>query len=155
MAVLKENFISYAVDEESNAKVNPIDNNKSIIIDQYTNDVETGNPELFEGGKTMKDVFDHFKPEVEVDFVDEEGGMVNETLHFRSVKDFEANGGKGNLVANSRFLSDIKMKVDANAKIRKQIEQNKRLRDILKDDKAKAELKEMLEILLDELKTSK
>jgi len=153
--MLKENFISHAVDEESNAKVNPIDNNKSIIVDQYTSDVEPGAPELFEGGKTLKDVFSHFKPKVEVDFVDEEGGMLNETLHFNSIKDFEADGGKGNLVSNSPFLSSVKMKVDVNAKIRKQIEQNKKLRDILKDDQAKSELKELLEAMLEELKSSK
>jgi hypothetical protein len=153
--MLKENFISHAVDEESNAKVNPIDNNKSIIIDQYTTDVATGNPELFEGGKTLKDVFDHFKPNVEVEFTDEEGGSVNEVLHYNSIKDFEANGGRGNLVTNSPFLSDVKMKVDVNTKIRKQIEQNKKLRDILKDEQAKTELKELLEILLEEINNSK
>ena len=30
---MKENFISMAPDEESNAKVTPIDNNKTLMID--------------------------------------------------------------------------------------------------------------------------
>ncbi|MDL2296394.1 hypothetical protein LJC68_00220 [Bacteroidales bacterium OttesenSCG-928-B11] len=153
--MLKENFISHAEDEESNAKVSLIDNNKSIICDQYTSDAEVGNPELFEGGDTIKDVFDHFKPNVEVSFTDEEGGSVNETLHFNSIKDFEANGGRGNLVSNSAFLSDIKMKADINTKVRKQIEQNKKLRDILKDEKSRDEFKAMIEIMLEELNNSK
>ena len=42
---MKENFISMAPDEESNAKVSPVDNNKTLMIDQYTSDAEPGNPE--------------------------------------------------------------------------------------------------------------
>ena len=150
--MLKENFISYAPDEESNAKVNPIDNNKSIIIDQFTKDVEVGNPDFLQEAKTLKDVFEYFKPSVEVEFNNEEGGSVYETLQFKEMRDFETAGGKGNLVANSNFLSEIKTKVDSNAKIRKQIEQNKKLRDILKDKEAKLELKLLLESMLEELK---
>ncbi|HOY32298.1 MAG TPA: hypothetical protein PKW80_10500 [Bacteroidales bacterium] len=149
---MRENFISRAEDEESNAKVNPIDNNKTLIIDQYTNDVAMGDPELLEKAKTIKDVLDHFKPKAEAEFLDEDGGSVNEVLHFKEMSDFEANGGKGNLVVNSTFLSNIKAKVDINAKLRKQIEQNKKLRDIMKDKQAKEELKAVLEALLEELK---
>jgi len=150
--MLKENFISYAPDEESNAKVNPIDNNKSIIIDQFTKDVEVGNPDFLQEAKTLKDVFEYFKPSVEVEFNNEEGTSIYETLQFKEMRDFETSGGKGNLVANSNFLSEIKTKVDSNAKIRKQIEQNKKLRDILKDKEAKLELKLLLESMLEELK---
>lgn len=153
--MLKENFISQAPDEESNAKVTPLDNNKTIIIDQYTSDVEVGDSELFEAPKTMQDVFAHFKPTVDVEFEDEMGGIVSEKLHFNEMRDFEANGGKGNLVTNSPFLSGAKSKVDVAAKIRKQIEQNRRLRDILKDEEGKAELKELLEALLQEIKEQK
>ena len=78
---MKENFISMAPDEESNAKVSPIDNNKTLMIDQYTSNVEPGNPEFVENIQTLQDAFAHFKPSVEVDFVDEEGGSVNELLH--------------------------------------------------------------------------
>lgn len=153
--MLKENFISQAPDEESNAKVTPLDNNKSIIIDQYTSDVEVGNSELFENPKTMQDVFNHFKPTVNVEFEDEQGGIVSEQLKFNEMRDFEANGGKGNLVTNSPFLSAVKSKVDVSAKIRKQIEQNQRLRNILKNEESKAALKEVLEELLEEIKNQK
>ena len=37
---MKENFISMAPDEESNAKVTPIDNNKTLMIDQYTSNAD-------------------------------------------------------------------------------------------------------------------
>ena len=152
---MKENFISMAPDEESNAKVSPIDNNKTLMIDQYTSDVEPGNPELVEDIQTIGDAFARFKPSVEVDFVDEDGGSVNETLRFNELRDFEAQGGKGRLVENSAFLSGVKKKIDTNAKIRKSIEQNRKLRDILKDSTGREELKAMLKALLEDLESSK
>ena len=152
---MKENFISMAPDEESNAKVSPIDNNKTLMIDQYTSDAEPGNPEFVENIQNINDAFAHFRPKVEVDFVDEEGGSVNEVLEFNELRDFEAQGGKGNLVRNSQFLSGMKQKIDTSAKIRKSIEQNRKLRDILKDASAKEELKEMLQAMLAELEGTK
>lgn len=148
---IKENFISMAPDEESGAKVSLIDQNKTLMIDQYTTNVEPGNPELVEDIQNIDDAFEHFKPQVEVDFVDEEGGSVNETLHFSEIRDFEAQGGKGKLVENSAFLSGIKAKIDTNVKVRKSIEQNRKLRDILKDQNSRDELKEMLQAMLAEL----
>lgn len=125
------------------------------MIDQYTSDVEPGNPELVEDIQTIGDAFARFKPSVEVDFVDEDGGSVNETLRFNELRDFEAQGGKGRLVENSAFLSGVKKKIDTNAKIRKSIEQNRKLRDILKDSTGREELKVMLKALLEELESSK
>lgn len=148
---MKENFISMAPDEESNAKVNPIDNNKTLLIDQFTADVEPGNPEFVEDIQNINDAFAHFKPQVEVTFTDEDGGAVDETLHFSELRDFEANGGKGRLVENSAFLSGVKEKIDTNVKIRKSIEQNRKLRDILKDAGSREELKQLLESMLEEL----
>ena len=148
---MKENFISMAPDEESNAKVSLIDQNKTLMIDQYTSDVEAGAPEFVEDVQNINDAFERFKPKVDVTFTDEEGGAVEETLKFGELRDFEANGGKGRLVENSPFLSGVKMKIETNQKIRKSIEQNRKLRDILKEADNRAELKEMLQGMLDEL----
>lgn len=149
---MKENFISMAPDEESNAKVSLIDQNKTLMIDQYTTDVEAGNPEFVEDIHNINDAFEHFKPKVNVTFTDEEGGAVEESLKFGELRDFEANGGKGRLVENSPFLSGTKMKIETNQKIRKSIEQNRKLRDILKEAGSRDELKTMLQSTLDELK---
>ena len=152
---MKENFISMAPDEQSNAKVSLIDQNKTLMIDQYTSDVEAGNPEFVEDIQNINDAFERFKPKVDVTFTDEEGGAVEETLKFGELRDFEANGGKGRLVENSPFLSGVKMKIETNTKIRKSIEQNRKLRDILKDAGSREELKEMLKSMLDELEGAK
>ena len=151
---MKENFISMAPDEESNAKVSLIDQNKTLMIDQYTSDVEAGNPEFVEDIHNINDAFAHFKPKVNVTFTDEEGGSVEETLKFGELRDFEANGGKGRLVENSEFLSGVKMKIETNEKIRKSIEQNRKLRDILKEADSRAEMKALLKSMLDELEAA-
>ena len=152
---MKENFISMAPDEESSAKVSLIDQNKTLMIDQYTTDVEAGSPEFVEDIQNINDAFEHFKPKVNVTFTDVEGGAVEETLKFGELRDFEAVGGKGRLVENSPFLSGVKQNIDTNVKIRKSIEQNRKLRDILKDAGSRAELKEMLQAMLDELESAK
>ena len=151
---MKENFISMAPDEESSAKVSLIDQNKTLMIDQYTSDVEAGAPEFVEDIQNINDAFERFKPKVDVTFTDEEGGAVEETLKFGELRDFEANGGKGRLVENSPFLSGVKMKIETNQKIRKSIEQNRKLRGILKEAGNREELKEMLQSMLDELKAA-
>ena len=152
---MKENFISMAPDEESSAKVSLIDQNKTLMIDQYTSDVEAGNPEFVEDIQSIGDAFAHFKPKVGVTFTDAEGGAVEETLKFGELRDFEAQGGKGKLVQNSAFLSGVKEEIDTSAKIRKSIEQNRKLREILKDAGSREELKAMLQGMLDELEGTK
>ena len=148
---MKENFISMAPDEESNAKVSLIDQNKTLMIDQYTSDVEAATPESVEDIHNIDYAFPHFKHKVEVAFTDEEGGSVTETLKFGELRDFEAQGGKGRLVQNSPFLSGVKSKIDTDEKIRKSIEQNRKLRDILKEAGSRDELKQMLQSMLSEL----
>ena len=152
---MKENFISVAPDEESSAKVSLVDQNKTLMIDQYTTDVDPGNPEFVEDVQSIGDAFAHFKPKVDVTFTDADGGAVDETLKFGELRDFEAQGGKGRLVQNSPFLSGVKEQIDTNVKIRKSIEQNRKLRDILKDAGSREELKEMLQSMLDELEAAK
>ena len=76
---------------------------------------------------------------------------MEETLKFGELRDFEAQGGKGKLVQNSKFLSGVKEEIDTNVKIRKSIEQNRKLRDILKEAGSREELKAMLQSMLDEL----
>ena len=146
---LRENFISDAPDEETGGKVNAISQNKTLYIGQFSDQVTE--PELFQEAQTIQDVFQKFKPQVAVEFQTENGDYVEETLSFNEMKDFEINNGSGQLVQNSSFLLSVKNNIDANAKMRKHIEQNKRLRDIIGQTDTKEELRYILQNLLDEL----
>jgi len=150
---LRENFISDAPDEEVGGSVNAISQNKTLYIGQFSDSVTE--PELFQEATNINAVFEKFKPQVNVEFRNEDGDSVDETLSFREMKDFEVNNGNGKLVSNSSFLLSVKNNIEANVKIKKQIEQNKRLRDILGNQQSKEELRNVLQNLLDELENTK
>jgi len=149
----KEIFFTDTPDEESGNKVQAISQNKTLIVDQFTNSVSE--PELLQEAKNIKDVFEHFKPEVDVEFSNENGESVSETLKFREIKDFDVDNGKGQLVQNSEFLMSVKSNIEASAKMKKQIETNKKLRDVLNNTADKESLKNALQAMLDELNSNK
>jgi predicted component of type VI protein secretion system len=133
--------------------VNAISQNKTLYIGQFTDTVSE--PELYQEAETIDAVFEKFKPNINVEFQSEDGGMVEENLAFNNMKDFEVNNGSGQLVQNSAYLLSVKNNIDANAKMRKNIEQNKRLRDLIGSPESKEELRNVLQSLLDELEGSK
>ena len=159
----KENYLSRLEDEESSAGIEGLSQNKTLYVDQFTSEVSYENrglamEEVEEDGRkrgvyprSLKEVFAYFKPKVEVDFSGDGGETKTEVLDFKEMKDFEINNGKGNLVTNSPFLSDLKTKKENCETVQKQIEKNARLRDILKDAEGRNELKALLESLLGEL----
>ena len=148
---IRENFISDAPDEESGAKVNLIDNNKTLYIDQFTSDVQSEGWAFEQDIRSIDDAFNCFQPTVDVDFTDSDGNTVSETLEFKEIRDFEAQGGKGRLVENSNYLSGVKKELDSSTKMLKTIKQNRKLNDILKHAESRAELKDLLQSLLAEL----
>jgi Uncharacterized protein conserved in bacteria len=153
MNLLRENFISDAPDEEAGGRVNAISQNKTLYIGQFTDRVVE--PELYQDATNINQVFEHFKPSVEVDFQNEDGEIHEETIRFNEMKDFEVDNGNGQLVTNSSFLLNLKSSIDANTKMKRQIEQSKRIRDILGNKQSKQELREVLQYLLDELESNK
>jgi len=159
----KENYLSRIEEEDSSAGIEGLSQNKTLYVDQFTADVTFENrglamEEVEEDGKkrgvyprTMKEVFAYYKPKVEVGFSGDGGETKKEVLNFKDMKDFEINNGKGDLVNNSPFLSNLRNKKENCESVQKQIEKNARLRDILKDAESRGELKSLLESLLGEL----
>jgi len=159
----KENFLSRLEDEDSSAGIEGLSQNKTMYVDQFTSEVTFENrglamEEVEEDGqkrgvypRSLKETFAHFKPKVEVELSGDGGENKKEVLNFKEMKDFEINNGKGNLVTNSPFLSELRVKRENCETVQKQIEKNARLRDILKDQQGKEELKALLEALLVEL----
>lgn len=132
------------------AGVSDLKSNKTVYIDMFSTDLDGKEP-LCKPTK-LQDVFDYYEPSVNVTFKDADGADVEETLRFSNLKDFEANGGNGNLVKNSTFLNSIKQDIDINSKILDQMRRNAKLRNILKDASSKQELIDMLQGMIEELK---
>ena len=99
----------------------------------------------------MKEVFEHYQPSKEgVALETEEGGAVYENFEFKQIKDFEDE----QLIEQSNLLSSKKAKIDAYNSVIRQLEKNKTLRNTLKDDASKENLKNALKALLTELENA-
>jgi len=145
-------IVGISTNGDDGGNVNEIPHSKPLYVGQFTNIVNE--PELLKAAN-LKAVFGHFKPEIGVDFVDEEGGSVDDVLKFSEMRDFEVNNGNGKLVTNNPFLNELKSNIDANAKMSKLIMQNARLRGLLTNEQSKEGLRNVLQYLLDELENEK
>lgn len=145
----RKTVISKVVEENAQDGVIEFPQNRTLYADQFT-DVVPNTDEDREGfkAKSMKDVFEHYQPSKEgVTLTTEEGGAVYEDFEFRQIKDFEDE----QLIAQSELLSGKKAKIDAYNSVIRQLERNKTLRNALKNDAARDDLKNALKALLAEL----
>ncbi|HXB07026.1 MAG TPA: hypothetical protein VNW04_07920 [Puia sp.] len=127
-----------------------IPQNRVLMAEKLTANAPV-KPEIVQGLTTVEEVFEHFKPKVEMDFETEEGTTRKETLHFTNLGDFGIKG----ITAQSGFLADLNLKKDQYQKIIKQLKTNKLLKQALADPEAKQALLTSLHALIKELETNK
>ena len=148
----RKTVISKVLDVEAQDGIIEFPQNRALYADQFTDEAPQSDEDR-EGfnAKSMKDVFEHYQPsKKDVALENEEGGAVFEDFDFKSVKDFEDDA----LIANSELMSAAKGKIDAYNSVIRQLEKNKSLRNALKDDAAKGNLKNALKALLAELEAA-
>ncbi|MBO7189422.1 MAG: hypothetical protein J6V55_02425 [Alistipes sp.] len=145
----KKTVITKVLDANAQDGIIEFPQNRTLYADQFT-DVAPNTDEDREGFKatSMKDVFEHYQPSKEdVALETEEGGVVYENFEFKQIKDFDDE----QLIAQSQLLSGNQAKIDAYNSVIRQLEKNKTLRNTLKDDASKDNLKNALKALLAEL----
>ena len=145
----KKTVITKVLDANAQDGIIEFPQNRTLYADQFT-DVAPNTDEDREGfkAKSMKEVFEHYQPSKEgIALETEEGGAVYENFEFRQIKDFEDE----QLIEQSELLSGKKAKIDAYNSVIRQLENNKSLRNTLKDDSSKENLKNALKALLTEL----
>lgn len=145
----KKTVITKVLDANAQDGIIEFPQNRTLYADQFT-DVAPNTDEDREGfkAKSMKDVFEHYQPSKEgIALETEEGGAVYENFEFRQIKDFDDEL----LIEQSNLLSGKKAKIDAYNSVIRQLENNKSLRNTLKDDSSKENLKNALKALLTEL----
>lgn len=148
----KKTVISKVLDANAQDGIIEFPQNRTLYADQFT-DVAPNTDEDREGfkAKSMKEVFEHYQPSKEgVALETEEGGAVYENFEFKQIKDFEDE----QLIEQSNLLSSKKAKIDAYNSVIRQLEKNKTLRNTLKDDASKENLKNALKALLTELENA-
>lgn len=145
----RKTVISKVLDVEAQDGIIEFPQNRILYADQFTDEAPTTDEDR-EGfkPKNMNDVFEHYQPSKNgVTMETEDGGAVYEDFDFKSIKDFEDE----QLISQSDLMSGAKNKIDAYNSVIRQLEKNKTLRNTLKDEAARGNLKNALKALLAEL----
>ncbi|WP_452222692.1 hypothetical protein [Lacinutrix chionoecetis] len=130
--------------------IQDIPQNRTLLVEKLTQD-QPIKPEIVKGLKTIDDVFEHYKPNVEVEFENAEGVGKKETLNFKGLGDYGAIG----ITKQSKFLKELSVEKDQYVKIAKQLKTNKILRSALEDPEAKQALMDSIRALLTEIEANK
>ena len=135
---------------DANEAIAEIPQNRTLFAQKLTAE-DPIKPELVEGLTTVEKVFEHYKPEIKVDFEDANGAIKMENLKFKNLGDF---GTKG-ITRQSSFLTGLETEKDQYQKIVKQLKTNKILKAALEDPDAKKALQDTLQSLIKELEENK
>ena len=146
----KKTVITQVQDVEVNESIIEFPQNRALITEQLTYN-EPPKPEIVRGLKTVDEVFEHYKPKVDVEFQNSEGGTKKEALSFNNLADFSVKG----LTAQSEFLQELDMQKNEYQKIIKQLKTNKQLRQVISDIESKKALLNSILALLKELEATK
>lgn len=122
--------------------------NRTLLVEKLTAD-DPINPEKVEKLETIEGVFAHFKPNIDVEFENEDGQNIKENFRFQTVADFLIT----NMTKNSPFLKGLSDQQDFYNKMIKQLRANKILQRALQDGETKVAFIEALQALLSELES--
>jgi predicted component of type VI protein secretion system len=139
-----------AVKMDASEGMAEISMNRSLFVQKLTAD-DPVRPEAVYDLKTVDEVFEHFKPAVDVEFETQDGSAKEETVNFRSVADFKASS----IVQQSNFLQGLNNEKDSYTKIMKQLKTNKLLKNVVENPENKEAFIAALQNLIQELDSSK
>ena len=135
---------------DANEAFADIPQNRTLLVEKLTNDPAI-KPVVQTGLKTVEEVFEHYKPEVEVEFEDNDGVGKKEKLKFANLGDFGAKG----ITRQSEYLKDLDTEKDQYIKVVKQLKTNKILKTAIADPEAKQALLDSIRALLTEIEENK
>ena len=135
---------------DANEAFADIPRNRTLLVEKLTNDPAV-KPVVQTGLKTIEEVFEHYAPEVQVEFEDADGVGKKEQLKFGNLGDFGAKG----ITRQSNFLKDLATEKDQYIKVVKQLKTNKILKTAIADPEAKAALLDAIRALLTEIEENK
>lgn len=126
-----------------------IPENRTLLVEKLTAE-EPVSPEKAEGLNSVEEVFDFFKPNIDIEFETGDGQPVKENFRFKNVGDFSVE----NLTDQSKFLKELDVEGQSYEKMIKQLRSNKVLQRALETPEAKKALIEALTQLTSELEES-
>ncbi|MET3981051.1 putative component of type VI protein secretion system [Mucilaginibacter sp. UYP25] len=120
--------------------------NKTLFIQKLT-DNEPLRPEKVEGLKTVEEVFEHYKPNVNIALTKQDGSTISENLKFQNLSDF----GVKKVVQQSSYLRKLNIEREMHMNIIKQLKTNKTLKTTLDNDETRAAFISALKSFVKEL----
>ena len=150
MAVEKYSIGGTVTETEAFEAFADIPQNRVLLAEKLTANTPI-RPEIVQGLTSVEEVFEHFKPKVDIDFETEEGTGKKETLQFNNLGDFGVKG----ITAQSSYLGDLTLKKEQYHKIIKQLKTNKLLKQALANADSKEGLINSLNALIKELEQSR
>lgn len=138
------------VKTDANEAIQEIPQNRTLFVEKLTQN-QPLKPEIITGLTNIDSVFEHFQPEVEVDFEDAEGVERKEPLKFGNIGDY----GEMGIIRQSKFLKGLSTEKDQYIKVMKQLKTNKILKAALTDPDAKQALLDSIRALLSEIEENK
>ena len=136
------------VKKDASEAISNIPSNRTLLIQKLTHETPV-TPEAVYNLQTVEEVFENFAPKLEIEFQDENGSDVKETMNFKNLGDFNPKPIKD----NSQFLNKLSIEKDQNTKITRQLTSNRALKKALDNPDTRAAIIETLEASLTELST--
>jgi hypothetical protein len=133
---------------DANEAIVEISHNRTLFAEKLTQQTPV-KPEIVQGLTTVEDVFENYKPSVNILFHDAEGRTVPENLEFHNLGDFGIKG----VTAQSPFLNNLAAEKEQYLKIMKHLKTNKVLKSALADPAARQALLTSIKSLLTDLNT--
>jgi hypothetical protein len=146
MAILEYEIGGNEVKTDASEGIANLPDNRSLVVEHLTAD-EPISPEAAKGLTSIEAVFSHFRPNVNVEFENEDGQPVKENLHFGGVGDFSVKS----MTAQSEFLGRLDREKSFYSGLEKQLRSNKALQRVLENPETKEAFIEALKAAKQEL----
>ena len=131
---------------DASEAISEIQQNRTLMIEKLTADAPV-KPQVVQGITKIDEVFENFKPNVDVEFQDSEGASRQETLKFGNLADFGIKG----ITAQSEFLQNLTMQKEQLQKVIKQLKSNKMMRKALENGETKLALLNSIYAMIKEI----
>lgn len=128
MAILEYGIGGNDIRVDASEAITSIPQNRSLIVEHLTAE-DPVNPMAITGLTTIEEVFAHFSPSVDIEFEDDEEGLVTENFKFSNVADFSVK----NMTENSPFMNNLNMQKEFYEMLSKQLRFNKILQRVLEN----------------------
>ena len=136
------------VPQQSFEAMTQISSNRTLLAQKLT--AKPTKPEPITGLKSINDVFGHFKPNLQVEFENDQGAPVKEDISFTNLGDFGRNG----ITEQSNFLKDLNAQKENYQKFIKQLKSNKILKSALQNAESKGAYLQALQAMIKEIENA-